>query len=437
VATCYRLWTFGSSWCNYEVPVEDEFKPAIRSVLAPDRAADRLAPTEVELIPEPDGQRGEWAISVRHTGRTIGYIAEPDALAWAGVVRRLIASDCIPTTNARISGYQHDGLGESNLEASIYIFLDQPGQALPLNNPPTVQYTLLPRGSVVQVTKEEQYYDALLNFVPAAGSGVLFVTLHESPPASAKSKPLVEVRIDDQCVGLLTPQMSLRYLPMIRRLAERKLVTASCADIVGSAVAAEVRINGIKANEADNDFLNYGIAKLPRLVAEQDDPRSYDISNMSALLQPLLPVQPPPPPPEPPDGSLIRFNLGRYNYVAVRRGARWETTATGDWRGVTETMAWDELAAPGRKFEYAARFTAIDPRDDPRVRDHLAVVRFIVAGRYLAAINIADDLSYEGYWYTTATEQIERNMPIACRIWSEISRFGRSIEMATDWELLE
>ena len=27
----------------------------------------------------------------------------------------------------------------------------------------------MPRGSVVQVTKEEQYYDALLNFVPAAG----------------------------------------------------------------------------------------------------------------------------------------------------------------------------------------------------------------------------------------------------------------------------
>jgi hypothetical protein len=439
MTTPYRLWTAETSWCSYQVPIEDEFKPAIRSLFDPDSAADgQLPPTDVALIPEPFGQRGEWAISVRHSGHTIGYVAEADSPAWAGVVRRVISSGCIPTTAARISSHEYDGLGGSTLYANIFIALGEPDQALPVNNPPTAAYTLLPMSSTVQVTKEEQYYDALLKFVPQVGRGALFVTLHERPTKSPKSKPLVEVRIDDDCVGQLTPQMSLRYIPMIRRLADRKLLTASRGDIIGSAVAAEVRINGIKANEVDNDFLNYGIALMPTLVPEQRDPRSYDISNMLPLLQPLPAVQLPPPPAEPPEGSLVRFDSGRYNYVAVRRSGRWETTASQDWGIVNEIMSWPELAAPARKFERAYGWTPVDPGNDPRVRELLAVVRFTIAGQYFGAINIARDRSYEGDWYTTITEQAEQNLPIGDRpSWSELSHFCRSIEIPTRWETVE
>lgn len=284
----YRLWT-GQTWCSYPVPIEDEFRPAIQTLLAMDRGPDGELPQgSVELIPEPSGSRGEWAISIRHTGRTIGYVADADAPAWAGVVRRVVASGCIPTTRSYIYGREYDGV---DLCASICIALEEPDQALPLNNPPKMPYTLLPNSSWVQVTKEELYYDALLKYIPPDGRGALFVTLHERPTLTAKSKPLVEVCINDECIGQLTPQMSSRYLPMIRRLAERGLLTVSRADIVGSLVAAEVRINGVKANEADNEFLNDGIALIPTLVAQRADPRRYDMSSMLPLLQPLPPVQ--------------------------------------------------------------------------------------------------------------------------------------------------
>jgi len=439
VGTPYRLWGFVTSWCGYEVPVEEQFKPAIASLLdLGQMAADRLPPTDVELVPEPYGDRGEWAISVRHTGRTLGYVPEADAQLWAGVVRRTIASGCIPTTGARISGYQSDGLEVWNLNVSVFLALGESDLALPVNNPPAVPYTLLPSSGSVQVTKEDEYYDALLKFVPRRGRGVLFVTLHERPVASPKSKPIVEVRIDDECIGQLTPQMSLRYLPMIRRLAERRLLTASRGDIIGSAVAAEVRIYGMKANEVDNEFLNDGIALMPRLVPEQDDPRDYDLSNMLPLLQPLPPVPWPPAPPEPPDGSLVRFARGRYNYVAVRSGAHWETTATTDWGGVTPVMSWRELATPTRKFEYASGWTPVDPHNDPRIREHLAVVRFPIDGQYVGAINIAEDRRDEGYWYTTLTEQAEQRLSVGCgSSWSQISRLGRFIETPTTWELVE
>ncbi len=436
MTTPYRLWTAETSWPSYRVEIEDQFKPALRSVQETDGVHRQ---SDVELVPEPFGQRGEWAISVRHTGRTIGYVGDADAPAWAGVVRRLIASGCVPTTGAQISLTENDYTEiDGDLWANVSIALGEPDQALPINDPPNAPYTLLPTSSFVQVTKEDQYYDALLKFVPPGGRGPLFVTLHERPAASTKSKPLVEVRINDECVGQLTPQMSLRYLPMIRRLTERKLLTVSRGDIVGSAIAAEVRINGIKANEVDNDFLDVGIAQIPTLVTEERDPRNYDLSKMLTLLQPLAPVPLPPPPPEPLDGSVVRFDSGRYNYVTVRRGDRWETSATQDWGIVNESMTWEELATPARKFERATGWTAVDPRNDPRVRQRLAVVRFLVSDHYLAAINVARDGSYEGDWYTTVTEQAGRHLPIGdCPNWSEISHFGRSIEMATLWEPVE
>lgn len=435
MTTPYPLWGAETSWFNYQVEIEDQFKPALWSLLDAD---GQLPRSDVELVPEPFGQRGEWAISVRHTGRTIGYVGDADAPAWAGVVRRVITSGCIPTTGARIALSGYGGAGIADLWASIYIALSDPDQALPLNDPPSVPYTLLPKSSFVQVTKEEQYYAALLKFVPARGRGAHFLTLHERPPASPKSKPLVEVRINNECVGQLTPQMSLRYLPMIRRLAERRLLTVSRGDIVGSAVAAEVRINGMKANEVDNDFLDVGIVQIPMLVAPEADARNYDLSKMRGLLAPLAPVPLPPPPPEPSDGSLVRFDSGRYSYVAVRRGDHWETTATQDWGIVNERMIWKELATPARKFERADGWTRVDPHDDPRILQHLAVVRFIIDGQYLAAINIARDGSYEGDWYTTVTEQAGQDLPIGdCPSWSEICHFGRSIDMPTIWERVE
>ena len=431
----YQLWNAETSWCNYQVEIEDQFKPALLSLLDEDREIPR---GDVELIPEPFGQRGEWAISVRHTGRTIGYVSDAEAPSWAGVVRRIIASGCVPTTHARISVGEYNGAGLEQLYTYVYITLGDPTDALPVNNPPASGYTLLPKSSFVQVTKEEQHYDALLKFVPPGGRGPLVLTLHERPPATANGKPLVEVRIDNECVGQLTPQTGLRYLPMIRRLAERRLLTVSRGDIVGSAVAAEVRINGLKANEVDNDFLDVGIAQVPRLVPAQSDPRGYDLSSMRSLLDPLPPVPLPAPPPEPEDGFLVRFASGRYRYLAVRRGDHWETTATQNWGVVNEIMRWNELAMPTRTFEYVDGWTPVDTRDDPRVRQYLAVVRFIINDQYLAAINIAQDGSDDGDWYTTVTEQAQRHLPIGdCPTWAEISRYGKFVETPTRWEWLQ
>ncbi|WP_327138815.1 hypothetical protein [Nocardia sp. NBC_01327] len=71
------------------------------------------------------------------------------------------------------------------------------------------------------MTKEDEHFDVLLKHVPAQGYGLLFVTLEENVPEGNRAKSHVEIRIDGERVGQLTPQMSQRFLPMIRHLRKR------------------------------------------------------------------------------------------------------------------------------------------------------------------------------------------------------------------------
>jgi hypothetical protein len=377
---------------------------------------------------------------VRSGGRTLGYLDADDAPAWAGVVRRIIASGFVPATASRIWASEYDGWDGVEFRAGVSIALGKPTEALPLNDPPSVPFTMLPRSSLVQVTKEDEHFGALLKFVPDGGYGTLFVTLHEQPSGS-RTKPYVEVRIDDECVGQLTPQMGQRFLPMIRHLQDRGLRTACWGDITGSAVAAEVRLDAIKANQASPSVLDGAPVTVPPLLPESPDVATYDITPMRSRLQPLPLVHQavPPTPPEPPDGSVVRFDKGRgrYNYVAVRRSDHWETTATADWGSINELMNWQDLATRVTKFDIGTAWSPVNLPNDPRVREHLAVVRFTINRLYLAAINVSDDDSHDGDWYTTISDDAEQQLPLGDNAeWSDITRYGEYIQVVTQWAQL-
>lgn len=431
-APSYRLWSGKEGVYEYDVAVQAVHKAAIRRLFEQNwQGASQSVSLQAQLIPEPDGPRGPWAIAVRCPTGTLGYLDDVDAPIWATPVRRIIASGYVPTVDAQV--WAHETEWERiELSATVRLSLGRVEQAVPLNHPPVTRYTMLPKSAIVQVTKED-LHEALLRFVPQGGYGVLFVTLHE---AGVTGKPHVEVRIDDVRIGQLTPQMGQRFLPLIRRLQENGLTTACWGDITGSAVAAEVRINGIKANEASNELLKdmRGV-QVPRLVAHRADPREYDMSGAGELLTPIAPL-PLRVAPEPPDGSLVRFAKfsGRYNYVAVRRGDHWETTSTTDRGSMDELMSWQDLAERIRTFELVYEWSPVDPRGDPRVREPFAVVRFTINGLYLAAVNIDQARSEEGDWYTTISDDAERKLPFGdCATWRQIQHFGRHIEVAMRW----
>jgi hypothetical protein len=316
----YQLWSpHRGDWCDADVVGEKSYGANIYQLLPSDwlRTGTEVQRT-FELIPEPDNPHDAWAISVRAEGRTVGYLPREVCGAWANVVRRVIASGYMPVVPGRVYAFDAvewdnwDGGGDppKDFAAKVQLKLGDPNTALPLNDPPNCAYTLIPRSTIVQVTKEDEHTEALLKSVPASGYGLLFVTLHECDSGrSSSGKTVVEVRIDDERIGLLTPQMSQRFLPMIRHLLSRGLVTACWGDITGSAVAAEVRIDGIKANEADSVVLDGEPMTLPKLVAVRDDALQYDLSvGVTGTAQPAArhsygdsePSQPAPAPVAPP-----------------------------------------------------------------------------------------------------------------------------------------
>lgn len=70
----------------------------------------------------------------------------------------------------------------------------------------------------------------------------VFCDASSTPQAEVRGKPIVEIHVDQRCVGELTPQMSQRFLPMIQHSEKRGLTSACRAQIMSSSVAAEVRI---------------------------------------------------------------------------------------------------------------------------------------------------------------------------------------------------
>lgn len=437
----YRLWNDGH-WFDEVFEVEERYRPTVRSLFPKDMSDEGVEILlDAELVPELDGPVGEWSIAIRIAGRTIGYLSKEQAVAWASVIRRVVASGCIPVTASRIYAREYDGFDGLELQTNSQVALGDPSDALPQNQPPEVPYTMLPKSSILEVTKEEQYFEALQEFIPPSGHGVFFATLHERP-AEGRRNPVTEVRIDGRCIGQLTPQTSQRFLPMIRHFDNRGLQAACWSDVTGSPVAAEVRIRAIKAHEASDEVLNGLPATVPRLVPELSDPSQYDLRAVLPRLKPLNPVQEAPKREwaEPPEGAVIRFTKRRrYNYVAVRYREYWLTTATGYGGGIEQVMYWKDLSPRLIRFDYAVAVDPVNLRDDPRLRAQMAVVCFMLGDFYVSAINVCENGSRDGDWYTTIPDELESSPLGSGRgvTWTEISRYASYPRVVTSWSHYE
>ena len=281
----YRLW--GADYPGLLITMADPCSSAIRS-LFPRRLGEHSLKIshDVALVPEPEGPHGIWSVAVRCEGTTIGYLPEEVAREWAGPVRRVVASGLLPVTATTIWGNVRDGWGGPTFSAVVRLSLQTPVEALPRNGPPLVPYTMLPRAPFVKVTKLEEQVADLLRMAPPGSRGLFIATLRERPPSDGRRTSVVEVCVDGGCIGQLTLPMSQRYLPLVQHFRDRGLVVACHADVAGSAVAPEVRIHAVKANEVGDEFLNGDPFTLPPLVPPVDDPLAYELAQMADYLRP-------------------------------------------------------------------------------------------------------------------------------------------------------
>lgn len=220
-----------------------------------------------ELVPEPDNPFDAFAISVRVDGFVVGYIPAEDTDTLRPVVNRLIASEIVPTVQSRIWAVSRKG----GLKASIRLALPEMSQVFPLNEAPIGDYSIIPRGRKVQVSGEEQYREFLIDYLPPSGSGLfLFTLVAREVLAKTSSKTVVDVYLDGEPVGSLSPVTSKSLLPVITHLDNEGITAAVLGTLSGSRLEMNISIDALKAEEISDIWLDGEPTQLPQLIPSSE-----------------------------------------------------------------------------------------------------------------------------------------------------------------------
>lgn len=242
------------------------------------------ADIKVELVPEPDNPHSPQgdAISARVGGQVVGYLSSADARKWSSVIQRITASGATAVTNGNIFAYNRrkwdqSGRQKTEVELNIRVGLPAPDMILPVNVASLSLVSVLPWGGPLQVTKEEDHFDHLFDYVPGSGEGMVVLTMHrlENVLRNGTVKELVEVRLDGERVGQLSPTTSQHYLATIRHAKDMGKTLGVWAKLKGSGVAAELVIYGARATDLSDKWLR-SMPALPSIVPESDH---YDVPN--------------------------------------------------------------------------------------------------------------------------------------------------------------
>ncbi|MFT4051593.1 MAG: HIRAN domain-containing protein [Microbacterium sp.] len=253
--------------------IEGEFarQDAIHHVIGRKPRLDEeieLTALPTELRPEPTNHYDANAVMVIINGWHVGYLPREIAAEYHAPLARLVTAGVTPMVRARlwaVTRRDHDGRGVRS-HARVTLAVGTTDRLAPLNNPPAGPYSLIPWGSGLQVTGEEHHLNALSDFVTPSGDGIAIATLHalQIPATKGTTREVVEVRLDGERVGQMTPVSSTHFLPTIHHLGDQGLVTAAWARVKGSAVAAQVVLQATKAHELPADWFG-APATIPAL----------------------------------------------------------------------------------------------------------------------------------------------------------------------------
>jgi collagen type III alpha len=165
---------------------------------------------------------------------------------------------------------------------------------------------------VIQISGEDQCMPAIEPLLRPDGEGYAYATLHEVVDTNGRTaKELVEVRLDGERVGQLTPKMSSDLLPAVRHLAERGHAATSKAKIRGNRLKAEITLHCARAHELPADWpeglvpVQQPAAPAASVVVEEpkDVPQHFAPQPHVPINQPMTVAHAP----IPPKPTRIRF----------------------------------------------------------------------------------------------------------------------------------
>ncbi|WP_312180835.1 HIRAN domain-containing protein [Arthrobacter sp.] len=210
------------------------------------------------LVPEPTNPHDKNAVMVQINDQHVGYLEKEVAAVYVSAIRDVWDSGHVAATGARIWASARESWDSSRklkYVARVSIALNEPHLVLPMNEPPAGAYSILPWGSALQVTGEEQHQDVLADFTTNVGDGIALGTLAVIEGGTARApKTLIEIRLDGERVGQLTPASSQHFVPTVRHLESQGQDAAAWIRVKGSAIAAQATVQAAKAHELPTDW---------------------------------------------------------------------------------------------------------------------------------------------------------------------------------------
>jgi hypothetical protein len=227
-----------------------------------------------QLVPEPTNRHDRNAVKVMVGSSHVGYLPKEVAGDYSPILRELLAAGYAPQCGAQIRAwpevdYSYDGRGNaqqrrSGISSSVRLDLAEPHMLVPLNAVPVLAHAILPIGTAVQVTGEETHMTTLRAWTRAAGEGWVHVTLHRVIEQLARStRDVVEVRLDGEPVGQLTPKMSGEYSPAIELLDSSGVLTVARAVVKGNTLKVDVVLYAAKAGQLGDDWIRAAVGAAP------------------------------------------------------------------------------------------------------------------------------------------------------------------------------
>lgn len=210
------------------------------------------------LVPEPSNPYDRNAVKVVVEGQHVGYLEKEVAVVIQPIMRRIIEAGYLPTTGARIWAVaRRDNYDARKLRhhANVRLALSYAGSLLPLNDPPFTEYSIIPWGGSLQVTGEEHHQEVLSEYVTDDPSALVIGTLAIIQRGTSKApKELIEIRIDGERIGQLTPGSSQHFIPTVQHLEGQGQTAAAWLRVSGSAIAAQVTIHATRAHELPSEW---------------------------------------------------------------------------------------------------------------------------------------------------------------------------------------
>lgn len=116
----------------------------------------------------------------------------------------------------------------------------------------------------------------LAKYVQGAGSSRIVVTLHPIAGKSKTPSTVLEVHLDGQRIGQLTPAMSATLMPVINEARSNDRSTAAWAILSGSRLAAEVVLKAMRPDEVPNTWPSSSNVLLQLGSGAQSIPTAYN-----------------------------------------------------------------------------------------------------------------------------------------------------------------